>query len=263
MTADNSKGVHAALNRFCALEDASDLVTGLRLIKRPTEITFMRRTGTLVDAALDEAKRLAVADVDEDGFLAGIQGAVFCDGADYASNEFIIGSGRHALLSRFFTDLRVLDKRHQMTLEFAGAYRHYHACLMRKIVICEAIDFQRDEHDTNLETPKASCDALRPVRPIGELFDAHAKVIDRRGDNHARTNACGYSLSAVFASTKMDTPILYNANFLISALCMVFLLHMIMMGSKMGLAMALGETVLMTESGNARLSAASLDLEVD
>jgi Xaa-Pro dipeptidase len=186
----------------------------------------------------------------------------FCDGIDHASNEFIIGSGHHALLGQFFTEPRVLDKQHQMTLEFAAAYRHYHACLMRTIVICEAIDVQLDVHDTNLETPRACCDAFRPVRPKDELFDAQAKVIDRRSFNHGRMNACNYSLNAIFASTKMDTLMLYNANSLISALGMVFFFHMIMMESKMGLAMAPDETALLTEGGNARLPAASFDLEV-
>jgi Xaa-Pro dipeptidase len=77
LAAYNGKRVRAVLNKFSALENASDLVTSLRLIKSPAEIAFVRRIGTLGDAALDEAKRLAVAGVDEDDMLVGIQGPVF------------------------------------------------------------------------------------------------------------------------------------------------------------------------------------------
>jgi Xaa-Pro dipeptidase len=262
LTAYNGMRVQAAMDGFCVLEDASDLVTSLRLIKSPAEIAFVRRAGALGDAALDEANRLAGAGVDEGEILAAMQGAVFRGGGDYAGNEFIIGSGPDALLCRYFTGRRVLDNQDQMTLEFAGAYRHYHACLMRTIVIGEASDAQRDMHDTALEALQACRDALRPGRPIGEVFDAHAKVMDRRGYNHARMNACGYSLGAVFAPIWMDTPMLYNGNPVIAAPGMVFFLHMIMMDSDKGLAMAPGETVLVTEGGNERLSAASLDLVV-
>jgi Xaa-Pro dipeptidase len=57
-------------------------------------------------------------------------------------------------------------------------------------------------------------------------------------------------------------PMLYNGNPVIAEPGMVFFLHMIMMDSEKGLAMAPGETVLVTETGNDRLSAASLELVV-
>jgi Xaa-Pro dipeptidase len=262
LTAYNGMRLQAALDGFCQLEDASDLVTGLRLIKSPSEIAFVRRAAELGDAALAEANRLAGPGIDEGEILAAMQGAVFRGGGDYAGNEFIIGSGPDALLCRYFTGRRVLDSQDQMTLEFAGAYRHYHACLMRTIVIGQASDVQRDMHHTALEALQACRDALVPGRPIGEVFDAHAAVMDRRGYNHARMNACGYSLGAVFAPIWMDTPMLYNGNPTLAAPGMVFFLHMIMMDSENGLAMAPGETVLVTETGNERLSAASLDLVV-
>ncbi len=47
------------------------------------------------------------------------------------ANEFIIGSGRDALLCRYKSGRRKLSKRDQLTLEFAGVYRHYHAAFMR------------------------------------------------------------------------------------------------------------------------------------
>jgi hypothetical protein len=51
---------------------------------------------------------------------------------------FIIGSGPQALLCRYHSGRRRLDANDQLTLEWAGAYRHYHAALMNTFLIGEA-----------------------------------------------------------------------------------------------------------------------------
>src|SRR3546814_7647767 len=123
------------MDGFATLVDASELVSRLRMVKSPAELAYVRRAAELADAALDEAHRLTGPGADEGEILAAMQGAVFRGGGDYPGNEFIIGSGPDALLCRYFTGRRVLDATDQLTLEFAGAYRHYHACLMRTIPV--------------------------------------------------------------------------------------------------------------------------------
>ena len=92
------------------------------------------------------------------------------------------------------------------------------------------------------------------------MFDAHARVLDRRGYRAARMNACGYSLGATYAPCWMDAPMFYTGNPVPAEPGMVFFLHMILADSERNLAMAPGETVIVTETGNDRLSSASLDL---
>ena len=104
-----------------------------------------------------------------------MQGAVFRGGGDDPANEYIIGSGPDALLCRYFTGRRTLDAHDQLTLEFGGAYRHYHACLMRTIPIGEPAR-QSEMHKVSVEALEACKAALKPGRPIGEVFDAYARV---------------------------------------------------------------------------------------
>jgi Xaa-Pro dipeptidase len=59
LTARNGKRLEAALEGFCTLADASDLVSRLRLVKSPAEIAYVRKAAELADLALDEAHRLA------------------------------------------------------------------------------------------------------------------------------------------------------------------------------------------------------------
>ena len=55
---------------------------------------------------------------------------------------------------------------------------------------------------------------------------------------------------------------LYTGNPVILKPGMVFFMHMILMDSEQNLAMNLGETYLLTESGNERLGKKKLDLVV-
>ncbi len=262
LTAGNGRRVDAALDGFCTTEDASGLVSALRVVKSDAEIAYVRRAAELADDALDEAHRLTGPDVDEGEILAAMQGAVFRGGGDYPGNEFIIGSGPDALLCRYFTGRRKLSDVDQMTLEFAGAYRHYHACLMRTIPVGKADPRHEDMHKVAVEALWAAQAALRPGEPIGKAFDAHAHAMDAGGYQHARLNACGYSLGATFAPVWMDHPMLYSGNSFVVQPGMVIFLHMILADDTTGLAMAPGETVLVTTDGAERLSRSSVELVV-
>ena len=188
--------------------------------------------------------------------------AIFKGGGDYPGNEFIIGSGDDALLCRYFTGRRHLSAKDQLTLELAGVYRHYHAALMRTIPIGEALPRHNALHAVCIDAMDASMDALRPGRPIGEVFDAYARVCDAAGMRKHRLNATGYSLGTTFAPNWMDWPMFYHANPVIAKPNMVFFLHMVLMDSEAGQAMCFGHTVLVTENGCETLSRLPLDLIV-
>lgn len=262
LTANNGRAVEAALDGFCRLGDASRLVSRLRLIKSPAEMAYVRRAGELADMAWEKAVDLAEPGAFEGDILAAMQGAVFREGGDYPGNEFIIGSGPQALLCRYFTGRRHLDVRDQLTLEFAGVYRRYHACLMRTLCIGKPPARQAEMHRIAVEALEAAKDALRPGRPIGAVFDAHARVVDAAGMQAHRLNACGYSLGATYAPIWMDWPMFFHGNSVEAAPGMVFFIHIIIFDSDAGLAMTTGQTVAVTETGCEVLTAASLDLVV-
>ena len=262
LNALNGRRLDAALEGFAAAVDASALVDGLRLVKSEAELAYVRRAGELADRALDAAIAETRPGADEGRILAAMQGAVFEGGGDYPGNPFIIGSGPDALLCRYFSGRRRLDARDQLTLEFAGVYRQYHACLMRTLLVGGAGERHRALHAAAVEALAACEEALRPGRTMGEVFDAHARVFDAHGLREHRLNACGYSLGAVYAPSWMDRPMFYRDNPTVMAPGMVFFLHMILMDSDAGRAMTLGRTSVITERGAEPLSKAPLDLMV-
>jgi Xaa-Pro dipeptidase len=234
----------------------------VRVVKSAAEIAYVRKAAELADLALDEAHRLAGPGAFEGDIHAAMHAAVYRGGGDPPANEYIIGSGADALLCRYFSGRRTLDARDQLTLEFGGAYRHYHACLMRTIPIGEPMPGQREMHKVSVEALEACKAALKPGRPVGEVFDAYARVCDAAGHRAHRLNATGYSLGATFAPNWMDWPMFYHGNPEPAAPGMVFFIHIILFDAERGVAMTNGHTVLVTDKGCEALSKRPTDLVV-
>ncbi len=260
LTAARGKQVDAALEGLATATDASGLVSGLRLVKSEAELAYVRRAAELADDAFQAAVGATRAGADEGDILAAMQGAVFKGGGDYPGNPFIIGSGPDALLCRYKSGRRKLDAKDQLTLEYAGVYRQYHACLMNTFVIGEPTSHELKMYAAAEEALLACESALKPGTTMGEVFDTHARVMDAHGMQPHRLNACGYSLGTVYAPCWMDYPMFYTGNPTVIEPGMVFFLHMILMDSDAGQAMTLGRTSIVTGEGADVLSKAPLEL---
>lgn len=243
-----------------SLIEASDVIRSCRRVKSPAEIDMHRRAAALSDDALDAAIKTTRAGAFEGDILSAMQGAVFEGGGDYAGNEFIVGSGEGALLCRYYSGRRNLDAQDQLTLEWSGAYARYHAAMMRTLIVGKASDRQLRMHRATVEALEACEAAIRPGAPMGDVFAAHARVFDAHGFNHARLQACGYGMGAVYNPIWVDFPMFYEGNPQIMEAGQVFFLHMILMDSDAGLAMCWGHSVLVTDVGVERLSRSPLDL---
>ncbi len=262
LTGRNTMNLNNSLKNFGPLKDKSELISNLRVIKSNEEIVYIKKAAELADNALDIVWKTVKAGVDEGKILAEMQKVIFAGGGDYPGNEFVIGSGYNSLLCRYQAEKRILSSVDQLTIEWAGTYKHYHSALMRTIPIGKADQKHYKMHDACVDALSNCEKILIPGNKVGEVFDAHAKIFDSHGYNKSRMNACGYSLGATFAPTWMDWPMLYTGNPYVIQPGNVFFMHMILMDSVNELAMNLGETYLVTENGNERLGKQKLDLVV-
>ncbi|MBP2548883.1 Xaa-Pro dipeptidase [Neorhizobium galegae] len=250
------------LSTFGDMIDASYVVSRLRLVKSPAEIAYVQRAAALADDALDAALPLISAGGSEADILAAMQGAIFSGGGDYPANEFIIGSGADALLCRYKAGRRTLDAQDQLTLEWAGTSAHYHAAMMRTVLIGEPTTRHRELYNACRETILAIEEVLRPGHTFGDVFDTHARIIDDRGLTRHRLNACGYSLGARFSPSWMEHQMFHVGNPQEILPDMSLFVHMIIMDSDSGAAMSLGHTYLTTQDAPRTLSRHNLDLLV-
>ncbi len=254
--------LEAELDGFLTWADTSTLVQELRRVKSPQEMAYTRRAAELADDAWEVAVGLAGPGVSEARILADMQGAVLGGGGDYAGNEMIVGSGPGALMVRYTSGRRDLDPVDQLTLEWCGVERRYHAAMMRTLLVGEASPEHRAMHGACHEALVACEDVVRPGATLGEVFATHARVLDRAGYREHRLNACGYGMGAVYAPVWTDWPMIYEGNPLAFEAGHVFFLHMILLDFGSQLAMTLGHTVVVTDTGCERLSRSDLGLIV-
>ena len=262
MTGRNALRLNETLKNYCDLKDESELITKLRVIKSQEEIVYVKKAAELADNALDQAWKYCKAGVNEAKILAEMQKIVLEGGGDYPANEYIIGSGHNALLCRYQAEKRNLSKQDQLSIEWAGTYKHYHSAMFRTILLGKTDPKHIKMHEACVQALKNCENKLKPGNKIGEVFDIHAKTFDDLGFNKARMNACGYSLGSTFSPNWMDWPMLYTGNPYIIQPGNIFFMHMILMDSENQLAMNLGETYLVTKSGNERLGKQKLDLVI-
>ena len=262
MTGAVALDLNEQLNSFAELEDHSRLIPDLRAIKSEEEIDCIRKAADLADLAFEAALEETSPGADEGRILAAMQGAVLSGGGDYPANEFVIGSGRDALLFRYKSGRRQLDQTDQLTLEWAGVYRHYHAALMRTIIIGQPSARHHELYQAAREGLEAVEACLRPGFTFGDLFDAYASAVDTHGMMPHRLNTCGYSLGARFAPSWMDPPMAYKGNPAPVQPGMVIFVHMALMDSATEKAMMLGRTYLIGSEEPESLSKLPLDLPV-
>jgi Xaa-Pro dipeptidase len=254
------KAIETELANYVKIVDASLLVDQLRVVKSKAELKYIKFAGELADDALDAAIRKTKAGANEGDILAAMHNVIFRKGGDYAGNEFIIGSGKDALLCRYKSGRRTLSKNDQLTLEWAGAFRHYHAAMMRTLIIGKP----KKRHKKLYEASKAALLGVRDAMQIGNSFDdmfqAHAKALDAAGLKKHRLNACGYSMGASYTPCWMDPPMIYAGNETIIEPNMVLFFHMIIADSDSNTAMTLGQSYIARKKGPESLTRHEIDL---
>ncbi len=260
MTGRTAHRLDNALMSFGDLIDASLIVSELRLVKSTEEIACVERAALLADDALDAAMALAKPGAGEAEILAAMQGAILAGGGDYPANEFIIGSGKDALLCRYKSGRRLLSDNDQLTLEWAGVWAHYHAAMMRTVIIGDPTERHLAFHKAAHDAIRAIEQVLKPGNTFGKVFEEHARVLEENGLARHRLNACGYSLGARFSPSWMEHQMFYAGNEQEILPNMSLFVHIIITDSETGTAMTLGQTYLTTDDAPRPLSRHGLEL---
>ncbi|QIE46718.1 aminopeptidase P family protein [Pseudohalocynthiibacter aestuariivivens] len=263
LTGDNHQRLRQRFDDWCTLTDASHLVRELRLVKTEAEITYVRRAAQLADASLDAMIETSGPGVFEGNIAAAGIKPILEGGGDLAPSGPVLGSGDRALLVRSATGFRHLDDVDQLTIEHAGSYRHYCACLMRTITVGHANEQQHKMFDATRDAMAAMTEAAKVGNVIGQIDDAHRATYDKAGFEDARMSACGYSLGATYSPSWMDVPpMIHSGNDTPIVPGMVLFLHAILIDAPRNLAMSAGYTIVTREDGPEMLSRAPLELVV-
>lgn len=260
LTAANGRLVEEKLGSFATLSDASDLVPALRLVKSEAEIAYVREAARMGDDAFEAMMPLVREGADESELLHALQGSILRAGGDYSANPFVLGSGADALLCRYRSGRRQLSAQDQLTVEWSGVRANYHAPLMQTVTVGRPLIRHEELFQAAREGMEAIEGALRPGQTFGDVFDAHARVVEAHDLVRHRLAACGYSVGARFAPSWMEPQMFVAGNAEPIQPGMTLFAHMILMDSDSGTAMAVGRTYLTTEGAPECLSRLPLEL---
>jgi Xaa-Pro dipeptidase len=263
LTGANCRQVEAALDGFCTLVDASDIVRNLRLTKSPAELAYVRTAGRLADAAVR-----AMVDATGSGTLdsqvtaAGVA-AMLNGGGDMPAGGPLVNSGPRALYGRGVGGPRRLKQNDQLMIELGASFCRYHVCIEHTVAIGRVDQRQRDMVAVAAEALNEIVASARPGRELGTLDDIHRRVLDAAGFAQERFAACGYSLGCTFRPTWMDVPpMIYSGNPLPMQPGMVLFVHIMIPDTRSGLAAGLGQTFVITQGEAEVLSDIPLALHV-
>jgi Xaa-Pro dipeptidase len=236
-----------ALDGWCELVDASDLVRVIRVVKSPRELEYHRKAGQVLDRACARAIETAEAGADEGYVMGQVYQVIWESGADIPASAPPMGHGEKALNVRYGTGRSRIEENDQVTFELGAAWRHYHAADTFTVLTGPRVD---DRHRRMHHAAAAALDAvqakLRPGVTLGEVYDVHVRTLERHGYGHAALKACGYTMGATYPPTWMEMPMIYRDNPFQLAPDMVFFTHMFLSDFDTGLMMSLGETSIIT-----------------
>ena len=262
LTGANWERVRVALDGWCRLEDGSDIVRGLRLVKSPAELVYVRAAARLADDALIAMMSACQPGTLDTQVTAAGMNVILQGGGDMPPSGPLVNSGPRALYGRSVTGSHEIAPRDQVTIEFAATYRRYNVCIMRTAVVGDVPAGQRAMFDTVRTAIAEMTEAAAPGRPLGEIDDAHRRVFDAAGHTVNRFAACGYSLGATYRPSWMDVPpMLFSGNSTLARPGMVLFLHAMLGNVEAGLAMSIGHTLVITPDGREVLSALPHELQ--
>jgi len=263
LSAHRGKLLEAALEGFCELRDASNLVRLQRIRKSPAELDYLREAGTICDAMRDEAISGSVPGA----FVGDIRGAMqsinWSRDGDTPAHVWPMGSGPSALLVRYKAGAGHIGSNDQMFHEFAASYRHYHAAMTLTVVTGKPQSVHLDMFGVCRDALEACKNTLTPGHTVGDVFDAHRRAFADGGFADSYLNVCGYTMGALFPPTWMEDPLIREADPLVLEKDMVFFMHMLMVDRSKGLMMSLGEQAIVTDATCESITHAPQDLPVN
>lgn len=261
LTGFNCRAVFEAADGILDLVEASGIVRGLRVVKSPAELDLMRRAAGLADAAVTAIRETAGAGVLDSALTAAAMKAMLDGGGDMPPAGPLVNSGSRAVYGRAVGGARGLSDSDLIMVELAGTYRRYNACIERCVTVGPVSDTQTGMHALVRDILEEMLEAFRPGEPLGRVDEIHRARLDAAGYAEVRYAACGYSLGATYRPSWMDVPpMIYAGNPLELRPGMVFFPHVMLGDTRRGLAMGLGETVVVTDGRPETLSRLPLDL---
>ncbi len=242
------RGLEAAL-RPATIEDASDLLGDLRVIKSPAELAYVRRAAGYAEVGLQAGRRLARAGTSEIELAGGIESAMRAAGCEYFSVPTQLTSGPRTPGGHGTPSARTIESGDLVHMEFPGVARRYHAAAIHTLAAGDSGPRARGVYTLALESLRAGMALAGPGVRVADLEEASLAPLRREGLAHAAMMRFGYGIGIAYAPAWTETLQIVRESDRMLAPGMAIVLHACIELPDEGIGVIQGATYLVTETG--------------
>ena len=171
-----------------------NLVTDLRSIKDPTEISIIREAVRIADEAWAIMLNSIKIGQTEDKIALDLEFAMRRAGASGPSFDFIVASGKRSALPHGRASSKIIQRGEFLTIDFGAIYRGYCSDITRTIILGEPDDRQKEIYELVLAANLAGIEAVKPGLKGKEVDAVAREVIKKAGFGDFFGHGLGHSV---------------------------------------------------------------------
>lgn len=231
--------------------DATSVVEGLRAVKSPAEMKYLRRAAAISETAAAAALAVVREGATENDVAIAVISSLIHEGGEYVATWPNIKAGWRTGLAHAAWAGEPLRRGEWLTMEFAGVVSRYHAPVYRTVFLGQPAPEYRRIAEALRRAHDAGVDALRPGNTVGEVDRAQRSIIEDSGYAALIGHRTGYAVGIGYPPTWAQTNginLLPGSNVELHP-GMVF--HMVLYLLQPAVfGMGVGQTVAVTDSGH-------------
>ena len=246
LTAERYVELTETLEGWCELVPCSELVSNLRMVKSPTELAYLRKSGEITDKICNVAIEETRSGVFEGEVFGRILQTIYENDGDPPALRNPMGSGDSAPLGRYVTGRREVAQNDQFKFELGCGYRHYHTANLFYVLTGPKVNSAYHRlYEAASEAIKEVQMTARAGNTVGDLFESHRRVYAEYALEEGILFSCGYQMGISFPPTWVGWPMIIASQPLVLEAGMTFFTHVVSRAE--GVAFGLGEQFIVTE----------------
>lgn len=180
------------------LQDATDLIEQIKLVKSPAEIAYIREAAAIADVGLEAIAASIAPGVTERAVAAEAHRAMMAAGGDSPASPMNFVSGERTAYGHGQPSDRVLQNGDFMHVEFGGSKHRYCSTIARHFNLGPISARAQEIHDATLAACDAAIAVIKDGVPAIEPHLAAVEVIKKAGLGDHNLHLTGYGIAPGF-----------------------------------------------------------------
>ncbi|MCH7997429.1 MAG: aminopeptidase P family protein [Chloroflexi bacterium] len=244
------------------IEDATNIIGELRLIKSPREQEYIREAARYANAGMEAALTKTRAGMTEIQLAAEIDYAMRSRGSDYPAMPTWIATGPRTPGGHGLPTDRVIEMGDLIHVELAGVARRYQCVAMKTYSLGEPSARVRDLCQVAKESLLAGLEAIKVGGPVSASEEASLRPLEKRDLAQYAPMRFGVGISAAYPPSWLDPLAIIRESPYTFQAGMVFYLHTCLQLPEEKIGILIGASYLLTDQGPEQLNDGNPDLAV-